>query len=297
MTKLNHRSNLGTFSVFSVMVFNGLKRKHKTRLVMAALTLSAPLPAIDASELEAKVKEMYRDVALNPGGDYHFELGRALAERLGYNPNDLDKIPAEAIDSFAGVGYFMDLPSIKEGESVIDFGSGSGMDTFIASLKTGSSGKVVGIDMTDEQLEKAADLAVKANVPNVWYLKGYLNEVPCIDESFDVAISNGVFNLAADKSEVFGEVARVLKKGGRLALSDIVSEVQLPESITCNTTYWAACIGGAMQIDDYLRAIEAAGMKVLTVVDNPQYAFISNGAMGAMDNYGVRSISLVAEKL
>ena len=109
-------------------------------------------------------------------------------------------------------------------------------------------------------------------------------------------ISNGVFNLASDKAKVFAEVARVLKPGGFLAVSDIVTKLQLPEGITCNTTLWAACIGGAMQIDEYVAAIENAGLHVSTIEDNPQYQFISSGAQGASRNYGVKSVSLLAVK-
>jgi protein-L-isoaspartate O-methyltransferase len=113
---------------------------------------------VDAKELEAKVKAMYRQVAVQPRGEFHFEMGRAMAERLGYSPADLDRIPFEAIESFAGVGYFFDLADLKLGESVVDLGSGSGMDSFIAASKIGPSGMVVGVDMTDEQLAKAERL-------------------------------------------------------------------------------------------------------------------------------------------
>ena len=111
--------------------------------------------AFDPKDLESKVKAMYRDVATNPKGEFHFEMGRALAERLGYKADDLDRIPAEAIESFAGVGYFFHLADLRPGEIVIDLGSGSGMDTFIAALKAGVTGKVIGVDMTDEQLAAA----------------------------------------------------------------------------------------------------------------------------------------------
>ena len=105
----------------------------------------------DPKELESKVKAMYRSVAESPHGEFHFEMGRAMAERLGYASSDLDRIPKEAIESFAGVGYYFHLADLKEGETVLDLGSGSGMDTFIAALKVGPRGKVIGIDMTDEQ--------------------------------------------------------------------------------------------------------------------------------------------------
>ena len=133
---------------------------------------------INVAELEQKVKSMYRDVALNPHGEYHFEMGRALAERLGYNPAELDKIPSEAIDSFAGVGYFFDLAQIKEGETVVDLGSGSGMDLFLASLKAGDTGKALGVDMTDEQLQKAGRLKEQKSFKNVSLHKSYIESLP-----------------------------------------------------------------------------------------------------------------------
>ena len=126
---------------------------------------------IDARELENKVKEMYRDVALDPFGDYHFEMGREMAERLGYAPEDLDRIPSESIDSFAGVGYYFDRVNIQKGDRVVDFGSGSGMDTFVAALKVGETGSVLGIDMCDEQLEKARTLRDGIGFNNVSYEK------------------------------------------------------------------------------------------------------------------------------
>jgi arsenite methyltransferase len=250
----------------------------------------------DPKELESKVKAMYRSVAENPHGEFHFEMGRAMAERLGYAPSDLDRIPPEAIESFAGVGYYFHLADLKEGETVLDLGSGSGMDTFIAALKVGLRGKVVGIDMTDEQRAKAEHLRDRDSFKNVTYLKGYIENVPVPAASVDVVISNGVFNLATDKSKVFGEVARLLKAGGRLVISDIVTEVQLPETVVCNSTLWAACIGGAAQQDDYRGQIAAAGLKVVKVQDNPAYQFISDNARGASKKFGVKSISLLAVK-
>jgi len=250
----------------------------------------------DPKELEAKVKAMYRSVAEDPHGEFHFEMGRALAERLGYPPSDLDRIPAEAIESFAGVGYYFHLAAIEEGETVVDLGSGSGMDTFIAALKVGPRGKVIGVDMTDEQRAKAERLRDRDGFANVTYLKGYIDNVPAPSASADVVISNGVVNLATDKAAVFREAARLLKPGGRLALSDIVTEVQLPESIVCNSTLWAACIGGAAQQDNYRRHIEAAGLALMEVQDNPAYQFISENAKGASRKYGVKSISLLARK-
>lgn len=252
--------------------------------------------AFDPAELEAKVKAMYRSVALDPHGEFHFDMGRAMAERLGYASADLDRIPTEAIESFAGVGHHFDLADLKRGESVVDLGSGSGMDTFIAALKVTPTGKVIGIDMTDEQRAKAERARDRDAFTNVTYIKGYIDNVPLPAASADVVISNGVINLATDKAAVFREAARLLKNGGRLAISDIVTEVQLPDTIVCNATLWAACIGGAAQQDNYRSQIAAGGLEVVKIRDNPGYQFISDNARGASTKFGVKSISLLAVK-
>jgi SAM-dependent methyltransferase len=261
---------------------------------MTAITLSPK--RLDVAALEQKVKAMYRDVALHPHGEFHFEMGRALAERLGYDPADLDAIPAQAIDSFAGVGYYFDLAALQPGETAVDLGSGSGMDTFVAALKVGRGGRVIGVDMTDEQLAKAERLRTAAGFEHVEYRKGYIESTGLASASCDAVISNGVINLAPEKNAVFREAGRVLRRGGRLALADIVTELQLPERITCNATLWAACIGGAMRVDAYVAAIESAGLRVRLVKANPAYRFISDNAQGATKKYGVKSVSILAVK-
>lgn len=252
--------------------------------------------AFDPKELEAKVKAMYRSVAENPKGEFHFEMGRAMAERLGYAPGDLDRVPAESIESFAGVGYYFHLADVKTGETVVDLGSGSGMDSFLAARKVGAAGKVIGIDMTDEQLAKAERLAQDGGFRNAVFRKGYIQATGLDDGCCDLVVSNGVVNLAPDKSDVFREAGRLLRRGGRLALADIVTETELPEGISCDATLWAACIGGAAQVDRYVEAIEGAGLHVRELRDNPQYQFISKNAVGASRKYGVKSVSLVATK-
>ena len=148
-----------------------------------------------------------RSVAENPHGEFHFEMGRVLAERLGYPSADLDRVPAEAIESFAGVGYYFHLAALAPGETVVDLGSGSGMDTFVAALAVGPRGRVIGIDMTDAQRAKAERLRDRDGFRNVTYLEGYIEAVPLPDGCADVVISNGVINLAPDKGAVFGEGA------------------------------------------------------------------------------------------
>ena len=251
---------------------------------------------LDTGELEQRVKDMYEEVALEPEREFHFETGRPLAERLGYAPDQLDRIPAEAIDSFAGVGYFLDLAAIEPGEDVLDLGSGSGMDSFLAALATARDGRVVGIDMTEQQRAKAERLAHEDGFANVEFRRGYIEEPPVEDGAFDCVISNGVINLSPDKPAVFAAAARSLRPGGRLALADIVSAQQLPDGVTCDASLWAACIGGAMQRDRYREAIEAAGFEVADWRENSEYRFVSERADNATSKYGVTSISLLARR-
>jgi arsenite methyltransferase len=251
---------------------------------------------VDVDELREKVQVMYRAVATDPHGNFHFEMGRSLAERLGYPPEDLDRIPPESIDSFAGVGYHLGLATIAPGDRVVDLGSGSGMDAFVAAHRAGPSGTVIGIDMTDEQLDKARRLADRDGY-TTRFEHGYIEHAPVEDGWADVVISNGVINLCDDKAAVFREIARILKPGGRMAISDIVTERQLTEAIVCDVNLWASCIGGAMQQDDYRQAVELAGLEVRTFQENPQYAFISDSAQGATTTFGVKSVSLLATRV
>jgi arsenite methyltransferase len=258
--------------------------------------MSTTQTALDTQELEQRVKEMYREVAEEPDKEFHFETGRQLAVRLGYPVAELDAIPAPSIDSFAGVGYYFDLAAIKPDELIVDLGSGSGMDSFLAARQTGSAGRVIGIDMTAAQLEKASRLADDHGIANVEFVKAYIEHLPLESHSADVVISNGVINLSPDKLKVFAEAARVLRAGGRLAIADIVTATQLPQNVTCDAALWAACIGGAMQRDDYKEALETAGFELHNVKENDQYRFVSERADNATKKYGVKSVSLLAIK-
>jgi arsenite methyltransferase len=252
--------------------------------------------SVDTQDLERRVQEMYREVADEPHNEFHFEIGRALAERLGYPPTELDAIPSEATESFAGVGYYFDLAAIRPGETVVDLGSGSGMDTFLAARQVGSAGRVIGIDMTEAQLEKATRLACAHGFANAEFRNAHIEQLPLEDASADAVISNGVVNLSPAKERVFAEAARVLRPGGRLAIADIVTNTQLPVSVTCDASLWAACIGGAMQRDDYRDAIESAGFELHDIKENDQYRFVSERAEKATRKYGVKSVSLLAVK-
>ena len=252
-------------------------------------------PFVDPSELRYHIRAMYREVAERPDGDFHFELGRPVAERLGYPGEWLDAVPPEALASFAGVGHMLDLAAIEPGDTVLDLGSGSGTDAFVAAHLTGPTGRVIGVDMTDAQLAKARRLRDGLGLEHVRFVEGLIEAPPVDPESVDVVISNGVVNLAPDKGAVFGAAARALRPGGRLAIADIVSARELIERTRRNVALWAACIAGAVPQEDYLGAIEAAGLHVETVRDNA-YAFLSPRAQAAADRYGVTSVTVLATK-
>ncbi len=240
---------------------------------------------------------MYELVANFPQQQFHFDTGRALAERLGYPAVVLDRVPAEAVVSFAGVGYFHDLAALRPGERVLDLGSGSGMDSFLAALDVGPSGSVIGVDLTPAQVEKARRLweqLATEEIGSVQFREGRIEDPGVPDGSIDCVISNGVINLVPDKARAFAAVARALRPGGRLAVADIVSGVQLPDTVTCDASLWAACIGGAMQQESFLDALTAAGLRVETVRPNDAYRFLSARAVKATSKYGVTSISVLA---
>ena len=248
---------------------------------------------IDGERLAAEVKDMYRHVARGEETELHFEVGRNLAEHLGYAGELLDAIPAEALASFAGVGHHLDLAALQPGQAVLDLGSGSGTDVFCAAVLVGESGHVVGVDITDEQLAKAARLRDREGFSQVRFVEAHIEELPFDDASFDAVLSNGVINLSPAKGRVFAEAARVLRPGGRLAIADIVSGRPLKERTRRNVELWAACIAGAIPRRNYLEAIEAQGLQVREVRKN-DYRFISERALDACSTYAVESISLVA---
>jgi SAM-dependent methyltransferase len=250
---------------------------------------------VDTERLEAAVKDMYGHVARGEEAELHFEVGGGLAERLGYARQLLDAIPAEALASFAGVGHHLDLAALQPGEAVLDLGSGSGTDVFCAAVVVGASGKVVGVDITDEQLDKAARLRDRDGFAQVELVAAHIEELPFDDSSFDAVLSNGVINLSPVKGRVFEEAARVLRPGGRLAIADIVSGRALKERTRRNVELWAACIAGAIPRSSYLEAIEAQGLRVEQVRRN-DYRFVSERALDACSIYEVESISLVAVK-
>jgi arsenite methyltransferase len=196
---------------------------------------------VDAVELREEVKQKYREVAVDPGGDYHFHTGRPLAKRLGYDDAVVDPMPDAAVESFAGVGNPFSLRTLEPGERVVDIGSGGGFDCFVAAQQVGADGRVVGIDMTQEMLEKSRGAAEAMGLADcVEFREGLIEEMPVEDGWADVVISNGVINLCADKRHVFAEIDRVLKPGGVLQFADIANGAPVPEAAVANIDLWTA---------------------------------------------------------
>jgi arsenite methyltransferase len=201
--------------------------------------MSTDMP-IDAGALREEVKKKYREVAVEPHGDYHFHTGRPLAQRLGYDADAVEALPDTAVESFAGVGNPFSLRDLEPGEHVIDIGSGGGFDCFIAASKIGDEGHVVGIDMTEEMLTKSRRTADAMGLATVEFRQGLLEDMPVEDDWADVVIANGVINLCADKNRVFAEILRVLRPGGYLQFADIANGQPVPESAMANIDLWTA---------------------------------------------------------
>jgi len=271
-----------------------MTRSEQDESARAALLPQADASSlVDAEELEAKVKEMYAAVAREEKAELHFEVGRPVAERLGYPPDLLDAIPEEALASFAGVGYHLDLVNLAPGDTVLDLGSGSGTDVFCAAVRVGKTGDVVGVDFTPEQLTKATRLRDRDGFGQVEFIESRIDDLPFADDTFDVVISNGVINLSVVKSRVFAEAARVLRPEGRLAVADIVSGKPLKERTRRNVELWAACIAGAIPRDNYTKTIEATGFAIDEIRRN-DYEFVSDRALEACSTYDVQSVSVGA---
>jgi len=195
---------------------------------------------VDPDKLRHEVKAKYRDVALSPGGQFHFHTGRPLARRLGYDTEVVHALPDAAVESFAGVGNPFSLRPLEPGANVVDVGSGGGFDCFVAASAVAPEGKVIGIDMTEEMLAKSRKTRQEMGVENLEFREGIIEELPVETGWADVVISNGVINLCADKKRVLEEINRVLKPGGHLQFADIANGKPVPESAIADIDLWTA---------------------------------------------------------
>lgn len=193
---------------------------------------------LNVNELRQAVQEEYERVASEPDRGFHFHTGRPLAEMLEYEPEWMRGLPEGAVESFAGTGNPFALGPIQPGDRVVDVGSGSGFDSLIAARMVGPEGRVVGVDMTPAMVEKASRSAQQMGLQNVEFRQGYGEELPVDDDWADVVISNGVLNLMPDKEAGLGEMARVLRPGGRLQVGDILVEKEVPDSAKRDIDLW-----------------------------------------------------------
>ncbi|HEY3667274.1 MAG TPA: methyltransferase domain-containing protein [Polyangiaceae bacterium] len=217
----------------------------------------------DITSLREGVRAVYARVAADPTGDFHFHRGLDYAvERLGYDRSELTALPRTATDRFAGVGNPLAMGALARGETVLDHACGAGMDLLLAARRVGSSGRAIGVDMTEAMREQATLAAALAGVAErTRILPGLFEELPISDASVDVVISNGVLNLSPDKRQALREIFRVLRPGGRLLLADVVVQRELTLPVRQSPELWAACVGGALPEPELLELVKAAGLR------------------------------------
>ena len=195
---------------------------------------------VDGEALRAQVRDKYRTVAVEPDGTFHFHTGRALAARLGYDPELIAELPDSAVESFAGVGDPFSLRALEVGERVVDVGSGAGFDSVIAARRVTERGRVIGVDMTPEMLKRARETADLLGLTNLEFREGMAEALPVEEGWADVVIANGVINLCVDKKAAFDEIVRVLRPGGWLQFADIANGRALPPEALADIDLWAA---------------------------------------------------------
>ncbi len=229
-------------------------------------------------KIKKAVREGYAEVAKSESTCYTPanscccgpDLARDISKNVGYSDEDIEAVP-EGANLGLGCGNPVALASLKDGETVIDLGSGAGFDTFLAARQVGSEGRVIGVDMTPEMLEKARENAAKGGFDNVEFRLGEIEHLPVADRSVDAVISNCVINLVPDKRAVFSDAFRVLKPGGRLMVSDIVLLRELPDAIKESVSAYVGCLAGAMMKDQYIGAIESAGFARVEITEEKNF--------------------------
>lgn len=253
---------------------------------------------LDQTSVLEAVKSMYKEVSESPSKGFHFPTGRSSCLYLGYPEQELDSIPATAVESFAGVGYPFLADVIRPGDTVVDIGSGSGTDVLIAGLKTGPDGHVIGIDMTEEMIARANKNIEKAGMSQVEIMESLADELPLSNASADVVTSNGVFNLVPDKAKAFREVYRILRPGGHIQIADIVLSKPVSDASKANPQLWAECIVGAEPVERYLELIRSAGFKNVTVIDRLDYFARSanESTRKAANGLGAHTVVLTGQK-
>jgi arsenite methyltransferase len=244
------------------------------------------------------VRTMYTDVANHPERTFHFPTGRAACELVGYPQALLDPLPAAVIESFAGVGYPFAAQAIHAGDTVLDIGSGSGTDVFVARSFVGEGGRVIGLDMTQAMREKLRRTAAAAHARNIEVIDGNAEEIPLPDASVDVVTSNGVLNLVPNKVAAVAEICRVLRPGGRVQIADIVLVRPASSACQANAQLWAECIVGATTEDDYLALFASEGLENVSVLRRLDYFAASASAetRTVAESFGAQAVVFAATK-
>jgi SAM-dependent methyltransferase len=210
--------------------------------------------------IRESVRERYAAAAREGSGCSSNGCGPAVFGGALYDEGSTEDIPAAAVNASLGCGVPTAVANLHEGETVLDLGSGAGADVLISARRVGPTGKAIGLDMTDEMLELAHANAAEAGVDNVEFLKGYLEDIPLPDRSVDIVISNCVINLSADKPKVLRETARVLRSGGRLAVSDVIRDPDMDDATRADMAAWTGCVAGALTRDEFEEALRDAGL-------------------------------------
>jgi SAM-dependent methyltransferase len=243
------------------------------------------------------VEAMYTDVASRPGAVFHFPTGRLACLFVGYPAEQLDCLPAEATESFAGVGYPFAADVVRLGDTVLDVGSGSGTDSLIAAMLTGPTGAVYALDMTRAMRQKVRSNAATMRARHVHVIGGNAEQIPLPAASIDVVTSNGVLNLVPDKPAAFAEIARVLKPGGRIQISDIALRVPVSEKSRADPRLWAECVVGAIVEDDYVGLLQSAGLDVDVIREMDYFAgSVSASTRRAAQGLGAHAVVLRGRK-
>lgn len=244
------------------------------------------------------VRDMYTQVASCPEKGFHFPTGRRACEFVGYPREWLDRLPATAVESFAGVGYPFSADVIRSGDVVLDVGSGSGTDVLIAAGCTGATGSAIGLDMTEAMRRKLEASAARAAATNVRVLAGNVEQIPLPEACVDVVTSNGVLNLVPDKTKAVREIFRVLRPGGRVQIADIVLATAPSETCRSQPKLWAECIVGATTEDDYLAAFRSVGFADVRLLSRLDYFSRSPSleTRRVAESFGAVAIVMTAQK-
>jgi SAM-dependent methyltransferase len=240
------------------------------------------------------VREMYSEVASLPSKQFHFPTGRSACLFVGYPEDWLDRLPASAVESFAGVGFPFRAETIRPGDRVLDIGAGSGTDTLIAARAVAPGGRVFALDMTPTMLAKLRNNVALADAANVEVIEGDAESIPLPDDSVDVVTSNGVLNLVPDKPKAFAEIHRVLRPGGRVQVADIVIGCPVGENARRDPKLWAECVVGASLQHDYVELFHSSGFAEVTVLREFDYfsASASADTRRVAQSLGAKAIEL-----